>query len=184
MSERACVFLRGINVNGVSIKMDALREVFAAMGYADVKTVQATGNVVVSISRDGQMGMDERKARMERELSAAFGYDAHVLVRGKSELAAFVSAARSADIAQDCHGYCVLTDDKALPAALALRFASLPHEPNERFDLLAGEGLWIVPKGRTLESAFGKAVLGAKIYKNALTTRNVNTLERVLKAMD
>lgn len=38
---------------------------------------------------------------------------------------------------------------------------------------------WDAPKGRTLETRFGKR-LGARMREGAVTTRNLNTLERIL----
>jgi len=42
MEEEYCVFLRGINVNGIKIKMDALKKAFQRMGFTNVKTILAT----------------------------------------------------------------------------------------------------------------------------------------------
>ena len=39
-------FLRAINVGGRTIKMDHLRTLFAQMGFADVATFIASGNVI------------------------------------------------------------------------------------------------------------------------------------------
>ena len=46
MAETFAAFLRGINVNGNKIKMDALKEAFAGMGFTRARTVLNTGNVV------------------------------------------------------------------------------------------------------------------------------------------
>ena len=40
-------FLRAINVGGHVVKMDVMRGLFEAMGLAQVRTVLASGNVLV-----------------------------------------------------------------------------------------------------------------------------------------
>ena len=47
MIEQVCVFLRGINVNGVRLKMKDLKNVFEDSGFEDVKTVLSTENVII-----------------------------------------------------------------------------------------------------------------------------------------
>ena len=42
------VLLRGINVGGINIKMADLRVALTAAGFTDVRTVLATGNVLLS----------------------------------------------------------------------------------------------------------------------------------------
>jgi len=42
------VFLRGINVGGINIKMAALREALQAAGFQDAGTLLASGNVVLT----------------------------------------------------------------------------------------------------------------------------------------
>ena len=39
---------------------------------------------------------------------------------------------------------------------------------------------WTVSKGNTLDSSFGK-VLGKKALKEKLTSRNLNTIEKIIK---
>ena len=39
-------FLRAINVGGHTVKMDQLRRLFEALGFSDVQTFIASGNVI------------------------------------------------------------------------------------------------------------------------------------------
>ena len=43
---RYIAFLRAINVGGHTVKMDRLREIFESLGFANVETFIASGNVV------------------------------------------------------------------------------------------------------------------------------------------
>ena len=47
---RYIAFLRAVNVGGRIVKMDELREHFAAAGFSDVETFIASGNVIFSSS--------------------------------------------------------------------------------------------------------------------------------------
>lgn len=44
--QRYIAFLRAINVGGHTVKMDRLREIFEALGFSNVETFIASGNVV------------------------------------------------------------------------------------------------------------------------------------------
>ena len=70
------VFLRGINVGGINIKMADLRDALKASGFADARTLLASGNVVLTSSLDAT-GV---KREAEECLRAAFGYEAWVVV--------------------------------------------------------------------------------------------------------
>ena len=41
---------------------------------------------------------------------------------------------------------------------------------------------WKVPKEATLTTAFGR-ILGKKAYKDFFTSRNINTMERIIKKL-
>ena len=43
-------FLRAINVGGHTVKMDHLRDIFESLGFSNVETFIASGNVSSSIS--------------------------------------------------------------------------------------------------------------------------------------
>lgn len=179
MAEYFAAFLRGVNVNGNKIKMDALKTAFIKLGFANVRTVLNTGNVVFAVNQPAQ----ELKALIESGLKSALGYDAPVYLRGVSELETLQEAARALSVPDGCHFYLLLCDSAALPAELGALFAATPHGQQEQFHPAAGDAFWIVPKGETLSSPFGGKVLGAKQYKARLTSRNWNTVEKIIKLM-
>ena len=83
--------LRGINVGGNNlIKMAALKECFEQNGFADVSTYIQSGNVLF---RSGARDVKRLTGRVERMLSAEFGYEARVLVVSHAELRAIVKKA-------------------------------------------------------------------------------------------
>jgi uncharacterized protein (DUF1697 family) len=70
---RYVAFLRGMNLGGRRIKNDELRWHFEEMGFEDVATFRASGNVGFSSSgreAEGKLGQ-----RVEAELDERLGYD-------------------------------------------------------------------------------------------------------------
>ncbi|HYO89335.1 MAG TPA: DUF1697 domain-containing protein [Candidatus Limnocylindrales bacterium] len=182
MPEPVAVFLRGINVGGVRIKMDVLKTVFVEMGFTSVQTLLATGNVIAA-PPDDHPAIPQLTARIELGLSETFGYEAHVIIRSRAQIATILAGARAVAVPDDAHLYVLLCDDQALPAELHMLFDNLPHMTQEQFTLVEHDAFWIVPKGSTLESGFGNKVLGSKKYRSRLTSRNINTVQKVHEAM-
>lgn len=90
MRRRYVALLRGINVGGKNlIPMAALRERFEAMGFAEVTTYIASGNVLFSAKADRA----EIVRTLETGLSRAFAYESRVVVVSAAELAQVVAQA-------------------------------------------------------------------------------------------
>ena len=127
--------------------------------------------------------MQEVKPLIENGLKATLGYDAPVYLRSISELETLQDVTHTLSVPEGCYLYLLLCDNTALPAELDVLFAATPHSENEHFHPVAGDAFWIVPKGETLSSPFGAKVLGAKRYQNRLTSRNWNTIEKIVSLM-
>jgi uncharacterized protein (DUF1697 family) len=83
--------LRGINVGGKNlVKMPELRAAFERMGFADVATYIASGNVLFRAPRQSR---DELAARIESELSRHFGVELKVVLLTRAQLKAVVQGA-------------------------------------------------------------------------------------------
>lgn len=174
-------FLRGINVNGVTIKMEALREVLAVCGCTGVKTVLATGNAVFSFAEGAEE--QEIKYTLEAALSKRLSYDAHLILRTGDEVRRIAEAAQNIAVDEATHLYYLFCDDDAVLRELDKVFAALPHGENETFTPFLRGAFWMVKKGETLSSAFGAKVLGAARYRDTVTSRNANTLQKVCAAL-
>lgn len=85
---RLVAFLRAVNVGSRTVKMEALRAAFEAMGLTNVHTFIASGNVVFdSNARD--LAALERK--IEAQLQAVFGFEIDNFVRTLAEIAALAA---------------------------------------------------------------------------------------------
>jgi len=178
MADTYCVFLRGVNIGNIRIRMDDLRQAFVDMGFLHVQTKLSTGNVIVTAPRDGQ-SRDAWKAMIEHGLSERFGYEAYVFLRDAEDIAEICAAASLMTVPSDCHQYILLCDDKELIIELTQRFESIKHEKEEQWMPHTQGAFWIIPKGMTLESEFGYRVLGDPRFKSRLTSRNMNTLFKI-----
>lgn len=77
---RSVAFLRGINVGGHRVAKEQLIEVFTQLGFRDVETFLASGNVILG---DGPSTTDEA---MGDALDRALGYAVPTTVRTRPEL--------------------------------------------------------------------------------------------------
>lgn len=169
MTEYAAL-LRGVNVGGVTIKMADLASVVRGLGYDDVKTVLASGNVLFTTPDAASAA----KQTLEAALRERFGYEAWVHVLSADAIRKIITAypyPRS----PDRHAYVVfVVKPEVRSELLAVELDPAIEQAS------AGDGViyWSVPKGSTLDSAMGKAQSRSS-YKPWITTRNLNTLEKL-----
>ena len=167
--------LRGVNVGGRVVKMDALKTVFESLGYSDVSTVLQSGNVVFA--------SDKSEGDLTRELEAAltesFDYPAKVQVRSIPSVLAAIET-YPFDFADETYQHYVIFFVNGLEQELARDASDLDTSVEQ---IEAGDGVlyWRVPKGMTLKSEFAKFLTKAK-YREFHTNRNLNTLQKIIHA--
>lgn len=178
------VFLRGVNVGGITIRMAELRDALGALPVSGVKTLLASGNAVLTTDLD----RDSLKEQVEGVLRSAFGYDAWVIVLSRQEVEALVGSCPYRPDDPDVHAYVTLSSDQeALDRLLALLDAK--GAPDGAADGAAHVRLgplalaWRCPKGATLDAPLSKAT-AKPVFKATTTTRNLRTLLKVQAAFD
>lgn len=77
-------FLRALNVGGRIVKMEALRAHFVHLGFTNVRSFIASGNVI--FDAPGKPAVLERK--IEKHLAMALGYEVETFLRSLPELQA------------------------------------------------------------------------------------------------
>ncbi|MGK2857952.1 MAG: DUF1697 domain-containing protein [Thermoanaerobaculia bacterium] len=80
---RLVAFLRAINVGGHVVKMDRLRELFESLGFTNVETYIASGNVVFDSTARNGTGLE---AKIAGHLESELGYEVATFVRTTAEL--------------------------------------------------------------------------------------------------
>ncbi|MGG5171570.1 DUF1697 domain-containing protein [Pseudarthrobacter sp. J1738] len=169
------VFLRGINVGGININMAALAQALSELHVSKVKTLLASGNVVLST----ELSAEELKNSVETQLRSEFGYDAWVIVVSAAALAEIVAKCPYPADNKTTHSYITLASNAEVLDELAEACQSVAAADYQR---LSAEALaWLAPAGGTLESPISKLTAKAR-YKSSTTTRNLRTLIKVLDA--
>jgi uncharacterized protein (DUF1697 family) len=171
---RQIAFLRAINVGGHTITMDALRAQFIALGFADVETFIASGNLIFTTPGKPTAALEQR---IEAQLAAALGYPVATFLRTPAELAA-VLAARPFPAAQMAAAVAFnvgFLKAPLAPAALA-RLKGLETKL-DAFAVQGREVYWLC-RVKQSESRFANAVFEKTLSLTA-TWRGINTLQRL-----
>lgn len=103
---RWVALLRGVNVNGITVRSAELAQLFTDMGFSEVSTVLASGNVC--FETETEAGQAELKAKIESGLRERFGYDAWIVLVQRRALAGIVENYPFA-LDEEHHAYVVFT---------------------------------------------------------------------------
>jgi uncharacterized protein (DUF1697 family) len=171
MSETWVAFLRGINLGKRSVKSPELKAAYEAMGFSDVRTLLASGNVIFS----AQTRPDPRD--LEAGFKATFGFESGTVLRSQAELRGLVAADPFAGRTEDADTKLYVTflaeppAKPVTPTALAGDFELVKQADRELFILA-----FRLPTGRF---GAGMELMHKSLGKALWTSRNYNT---VLKA--
>ena len=171
---RYAAFLRGVNVGGVNLKMAEVAKALEDAGFSNVRTILASGNVLL----ESRAGVQAVRKKAEAALRDAFGYDAWVLAYDVRAIAKISEDFPFEREVEGHHSYITfVTDEKVLDELAALADDAGPDEKIKR-----GKGViyWQVPRTGTLDTTIGKT-MGKKRYKSSTTTRNLRTLDKLLR---
>ncbi len=174
--KRWIALLRGVNVGGITVRSADLGNLFRELGFADVSTVLASGNVLF----DSDDPADALKPRIERALGERFGYDAWIVLLDRE---AFERIAAGYPFQRDDEAFTPYVVFGSDPEPLR-ELADSAGEPDPAVESVAlGDGAlyWRVVKGRTIDSPVGR-LLGKQKYRTTTTNRNLRTVERILRA--
>lgn len=174
--QKYVAFLRAINVGGHTVKMDRLRSLFEALGFKNVETFIASGNVIFDSPSKNTAGLEKKIAN---HLGEALGYATGVFLRTIPELEEVVSHAPFAEAEISRPGSAVyvgfLAD--APQEEATLKVFSLRGEFAD-FDIKGRELYWLA-RGRFSESKITGALLEKKLGQPA-TLRNSTTVRKIL----
>ncbi len=173
---RYVALLRGINVGGnKKIQMVDLREMFASLGFENIKTVLASGNVAWDVEDSDTTSM---QAVIEQGIEVTFGFRVNVIVMPREQVERLVASNPFEDIevTKDTRLYVTF-----LPEPTTTNLA-LPYQvPAQDFTILYMSDtevcsvLTLSPTSRTVDSM---SILEKEFGKN-VTTRNWNTVVKL-----
>jgi uncharacterized protein (DUF1697 family) len=171
---RYFAFLRAINVGGRTVRMEHLRALFGEMGFTDVGTFIASGNVVFESRARSATGLERA---IEAHLRQALGYDVDTFVRSQGELAAIVGRDAFPHAATaSAHGVYVafLAESPAPAVRERLLMASTATDEIA----LHGRELHWLCRSRFSDSALSGPLL-EKAVGAPVTVRNMTTLRKL-----
>ncbi|HYP29838.1 MAG TPA: DUF1697 domain-containing protein [Blastocatellia bacterium] len=168
-------FLRAINVGGHTVKMDRLRALFEAMGFSNVETFIASGNVIFDSPSKNTKSLEKK---IEDRLQTALGYEVATFVRTLPELAAVADYKPFSDAELNADGntlYVAFLPGRPAEEA-ERRLLSFATESDD-FHVSGREAYWL-RRGKISESDFSGATL-AKTLGMQATMRNSSTVRKI-----
>jgi uncharacterized protein (DUF1697 family) len=174
MQHRYIAFLRAMNVGGRNIKMEQLRGHFETLGYTDVASFIASGNIIFSTPEGDPT---ELRTEIEAHLVTVLGYEVVTFLRTPAQVAAIAAHPP------------IPADEVSAAGALNVGLLHAPLSPQreaavqalatdiDRFFIHQREVYWFCATKQS-ESTFSNAVLEKTLGLPA-TFRTIRTFARL-----
>jgi uncharacterized protein (DUF1697 family) len=177
--ERYVAFLRGMNLGKRRIRNDELRAEFEALGFEDVASFRASGNVIFAADEKSEGALTKK---IEGGLGEALGYEVPVFLRGAAEVAA-VAAQEPFDTkaVAASKGKLQVTMLAKKPTAAARKKVLALATGEDSLAIVARELFWL-PSGGTLESELDHKAI-AKVLGQG-TQRTMGTIEQIATKLE
>ncbi len=176
-STRYVAFLRGINVGGnKKVPMADLKKMLEKMGFTNVKTLLASGNVVFDAGSESPASL---KKKLETQFEKTFGFTSSMIIRSVGQITELAEADpfKGIKVTPDIRLYVTFLPEDAKKSALKIPYVS----PGKEFRILRASSTEVmsvldVSVTGTIE------VMGVleKEFGKSITTRNWNTVQRLL----
>jgi len=165
-------FLRGVNVGGVTVKMADLKKLLEKEGFKDVKTLLASGNVVFDVPKGGARKIAQK---IEKALEAKYKRTIRVIVRPISDLEMLAKSNpfKGIELTKDKRFYVTFLDKPPKSHVKSVDF----FEVVKASPFAVCTVLTITPDRASIDLMDSVT----KHYGKDITTRNWNTVEKILK---
>lgn len=177
---KVVALLRAVNVGGRKIVMSELRAMCADLGFADAKTLLASGNLVLDAGRKTPAAVE---ALLEKETEARFKIKVEYMARSAAEWAKIIAANPFPAMAKNDPSHLLVLIAKEKPAAASLKayqaaFAGRPEE--------------CAANGREIYTTFPSGIGDSPVSKakelkklgTPVTGRNWNTVLKLAALLD
>lgn len=170
--------LRAVNVGGRTIRMEELRALFCGMGFGDVRTMLASGNVLFKTDAKSEATLEER---ISKSLEAHFGYEVKTFVRTAAEMAAVAASPVTSEAERSkAAAVNVAFLERALTAKEREAVLALCSEVDEL--RVAGREVYWLCRVKQSESRFTNVRLERAAGVRS-TIRGWNTVQRLVEAL-
>lgn len=143
--------------------MEQLKRIFEEMGFSNVETFIASGNVIFD-------ARNASEAKIEAALQKALGYEVRTFLRTPAQLASIAATRLDADGCGLWVGFLGSKGDASKVSALATATDTFLIEGTELY--------WVCRLERFSESTITGAMLEKALAQKA-TLRNINTIRRI-----
>jgi len=166
-------FLRAINVGGHTVKMDHLSKLFEALGFSNVETFIASGNVIFETTAKNTTALEKK---IGDYLEKSLGYEVDTFIRTVQEVAEVEK--RSPFMAQkkDDSVYVAFLHETPNATATSALMA-LKNKAND-FAILEREVYWL--RLNKDDALILKKPL-EKVLRLSATVRNMTTVKKIIE---
>lgn len=168
------ILLRGFNTGRIILEKSKLGDMIEKVGYHNYQIILGTGNIIIDTEKDKEDVLHD----ILSELTVYFGQPIFGHIRTIEEILNLESYFK--DQKDDLQHYILFTVQETADELL-----DIFHDIDDGFESVEqiGEDLyWTTPKGYTL-NGFGKLALGHRKYKKLVTSRNVNTVKKIIEGI-
>jgi uncharacterized protein (DUF1697 family) len=170
-------FLRGVNVGGITLKMQDVKNIFAGLGYKNITTYIQSGNIVFDSSETGKALLE---GKIRESIKTKSNLDVGVFVKTKEHIEGIVSN-NPFDKKMDQKSLSITMLSDA-PAGGKLAAAKAVNSTEEKFILKRDVIYCFYGKG------YGKSKYTNNYFEKTLgvsaTTRNWTTINKILEIMN
>lgn len=170
---RYVAFLRAINVGGHTVNMDELRRLFRELGFENVESFIASGNIIFDAAPRDARAIERA---IEAKLREALGYEVATFVRTASALAQLCDAIPFTGTELE-NATLYVAFLPAPPSKEAVRKLMSFASAVDDFRVRGSEAWWLCRK-KMSESAFSGTALEKALTVPA-TLRNISTIRRL-----
>lgn len=170
---RYVAFLRAINVGGRTVAMVELRQAFTTMGFTDVASVIASGNIIFAAA-DSDAAADVERL-IEAHLQGALGYPVATFVRTPAEVGA-IAARRPFGPAEGSLQYGLVSEPLGTDAQKALLTLATGAD---RLSYEGREVAWLRPDpaaSKLVNGRIERAIGAPATFRSATTMRRLATM--------
>jgi uncharacterized protein (DUF1697 family) len=171
---RYVAFLRGINVTGSRMNADALCEPFTDLGFEDVTSFRASGNVIFTAGRQPPAKLEQV---IEAEFRERLGLNAVTFIRSDAEMGALAAAEPfPTETVASSTGKLQVTFLVKKPPAAARKAVSAMATPDDMLEFGERELFWLPSRGFQGTALDWNAI--AKLI-GPTTHRTMGTVEQI-----
>jgi uncharacterized protein (DUF1697 family) len=172
---RYVALLRAVNVGGRTVKMEALRKHFGALGFGNVETFIASGNVLFDSAARTRRPIE---TKIEDHLRARLGFEVATMVRSMPEMAVIAGhdPFPGVDIGAPDHALYVAFARTEPGADAKRKIESMRSDAND-FCVRGAEVYWL-----RRERSMQTLAIGTKLEKAIgvpSTMRNITTVRKL-----